>query len=77
MNNDRRKRIGAVLGELQVQLEALQGLAEEEREAYDNMPEGLQQSERGEASSAAADALGSAVSDLESAIASLEEAGGV
>ncbi|WLJ71177.1 hypothetical protein [Sphingomonas phage Carli] len=86
MNNARRKDIAAIIARLQaVQSEFesirddLQSVGEAEREAYDNMPESLQQSERGEASSAAADTLENAHSeldaiDLESMISELETA---
>lgn len=72
MNNARRKAItaaAAILEEARSKfeeaLEAFRTVAEEEREAFDNMPESLQSSERGEQSSAAADALEEIVSDLE------------
>lgn len=86
MNNARRKDIAAIVSRLQaVQSEFesirddLQSVAEAEREAFDNMPESLQSSERGEACSAAADALENAHSemealDLESMISELETA---
>ena len=60
MNKDRRDRIAKIkeaLEDLRGQIEDLQS---EEQEAFDNMPESLQQSERGQASEAAAEALQSA-----------------
>lgn len=48
MNSKRRKELASIaeaLAELQVRLESV---IEDEQEAYDNMPEGLQMSERGE-----------------------------
>ena len=62
MNKDRRDRIAKIkeaLEDLRGQIEDLQT---EEQEAFDNMPESLQQSERGQASEAAADALHGALS---------------
>ena len=60
-------------------LEQISDLADEQREAFDNMPENLQSSERGQAAEARADrleeikeAIESALSDLESAISDME-----
>lgn len=74
MNKDRRDRIAKIkeaLEDLRGQIEDLQL---EEREAFDNMPESLQQSERGQASEAAADALQSAYDAADEAITNLETA---
>ena len=74
MNNKRRKAIEIIstkLGELKEEVETLHG---EEEETYDNMPEGLQGSERGEISQSAIDSLYDAADSLDSAIASLEGA---
>lgn len=55
MNKDRRKKIDAAIGEVlalvdkvREQGDALKALADEEREYYDNMPENMQSSERGD-----------------------------
>ena len=74
MNKDRRDRIAKIkeaLEDLRGQIENLQS---EEQEAFDNMPESLQQSERGQASEAAADALQSAYDAADEAITNLETA---
>ena len=74
MNKDRRDRIAKIkeaLEDLRGQIEDLQS---EEREAFDNMPEILQQSERGQASESAADALQSAYDAADEAITNLETA---
>lgn len=49
-------------------LSYLQTCAAEEREYYDNMPESIQQSERGEVAGAAADNLEAAVNYLDEII---------
>jgi len=54
MNNERRKEIDRIISELQGLLSNIDDVLSEEQDAYDNMPEGLQQSERGEAGSAVA-----------------------
>lgn len=74
MNKDRRDRIAKIkeaLEDLRGQIEDLQS---EEQEAFDNMPESLQQSDRGQASEAAADALQSTYDAADEAITALETA---
>ena len=82
MNNDRRSRIEKVreiVNRTRVELEQLRdgeadNLHTEEREAFESLAEGFQQSERGQASEAAADALESAYDAIDYAVTSLEEA---
>lgn len=68
MNNARRKIIAEALELVERASNLLEPVRDEEQEAYDNMPEGLQQGERGQQCEAAADALDSAVSSLEEVI---------
>ena len=49
MNKERRKRIEEVRQTLAELREELAEIHDEEQEAYDNLPEGLQEGERGEA----------------------------
>ena len=62
MNNDRRNRIALLISEMDDITARIEALQEEEQEAYDAMPEGLQSSERGEQAYGAADALSNAAS---------------
>ena len=74
MNNTRRKEIQDVLNELadlRSQIDTLHG---EEQEAYDNMPESLQQSERGQAAENAASELENALSAFDEIASSLNAA---
>ena len=64
MNNKRRKEIKNVISKIE---ELVQQILDEEEEAFDNMPESLQESERGEASQNAQDCLSDAVDALEEA----------
>lgn len=67
MNKARKQHIEAVInriGELQAELE---GIRDEEQNAYDNMPESIQESERGEK-------MCQNIDDLEYAFSALEEA---
>lgn len=57
MNNVRRKQLQEIQDELRGIYERLDILCEEEQEAYDNMPESLQGSERGERAQDAIDAI--------------------
>lgn len=73
MNRDRRKRLDEVRNRIEIAkddltqaLEDLGSIRDEEQEAFDNLSEGLQQTDQGQRTEAAADALGSAHSDLES-----------
>lgn len=73
MNKAGRAHIAAQLTLIEAAKEELEGAASEEREKYDNMPESLQNGDRGQAMSNNADALDAAVSSLEDAINSLGE----
>lgn len=57
MNDARRKVIGEAVAALNTALALIEQCAEEEREYYDNMPENMQNGEKGEAASNAAGAL--------------------
>ena len=76
MNNTRRKRIDAVIAKLDEPSEELEALKEEEEEAYDNLPESLQESERGEVMQEAIDNLDEAVNNIADTIEYLQEAVG-
>ena len=65
MNNSRRKRIDALIERIDDLMSDLDLIREEEQEAYDNLPESIQDSERGETMYNAIDNLESAASYLE------------
>lgn len=82
MNKARRKRIASVIHTLENIIDydliesakdELEDILYEEEDAYDNMPENLQYSMRGEESSDAIDSLQEAVDVLEEAIDTLNE----
>ena len=80
MNKERRKRIAEAVEQLaaaMVYLENARGLLEEVKEdeeaAFDNLPEGLQESERGEAMQEACDTLEEAVDAAQEAFDNLED----
>ncbi len=74
MNKDRRKRLADLQEKLDALLSDLQEVAEEEREYFDNMPESIQQGERGDAADEAAGALEDAAGELENLIGTLQGA---
>ena len=53
MNNDRRNRIRKLISQLEDIQNEIENILSDEQEAFDNMPEGFQESERGEKMQAA------------------------
>lgn len=72
MNAERRKQITEAVGKLQDAMSIIESVKDDEQDAYDNMPEGLQQGEKGEQASNALDSLDNALSEMESAKDNLE-----
>lgn len=72
MNQDRRKEIADALAKLMEAISIIETAKDEEQEYFDNMPENLQQGERGQAAESAAEALSEAYDSMESARESLE-----
>ena len=78
MNNARRKAITeamdkalTVIGTLEETKSDLESLRDEEQDAFDNMRESLQQSERGQASETAISELDEVITKLEEVIAAI------
>jgi prefoldin subunit 5 len=74
MNKQRRTRIekiAASLAELQSDIELVR---DDEWEAFDNLPEGLQESERGDRMQEVIDCLEEAISNIDEAIENLNTA---
>ena len=65
MNKARRKKLGEIIDQLENLREDLDSVACEERDAYDNLPESLQESDRGCAMEEAADELDDICSEME------------
>ena len=76
MNKDRRKRIDEIHAGLEQWVSMLEDLESEEQDAFDSMPEGLQDSERGQVAQSAIDSLVDARDSLVSALDALEAAKG-
>ena len=74
MNKARRRTLNDAISRLQEVEGILEVTKDEEQEAYDNLPPGLQDGERGDAAQAAISAMEEAISSIQSAIAELENA---
>lgn len=72
MNKERRNKVRAAVEMLKVASEQLEKIKDDEEFAFDNMPENLQYSQRGEDSQEAIDSLEEAIDGLEEVIDSLE-----
>ncbi|WP_133125535.1 hypothetical protein [Pseudomonas amygdali] len=84
MNNKRRKRIAEICAQIETlkaqlenahslkdEIEELQG---EEQESFDNLPESLQQGDKGQAMEQAIEALGEAADELEGGLSAAIDA---
>jgi hypothetical protein len=72
MNKDRRTRIRALITQLESINSEIADILSEEQDAFDNMPEGLQEGERGDKAQEAISNLEAA--SLDDVISSLESA---
>ena len=73
MNRDRRKRLEEIVEKLQELRCDLEEVMNEEQDAFDNLPENFQNSERGECAQAKIDTICDALDDLDIATNNLEE----
>lgn len=73
MNAEGRKKLEQIKSELEGLKDRLNDMAEDEQSKFDNMSEGLQGSEKGQAIEQAASDLSEAHDSVESAIEKIEE----
>lgn len=73
MNKQRRKWLEDIIGKLEEQKDELYNLQQEEQEAYDNMPESLQESDRGQEIYETSTCLEDEFDSLENVIQNLQE----
>jgi flagellar biosynthesis chaperone FliJ len=73
MNRERRKELAAVMVKLDEVINLLQQISEDEQNAFDNLPEGIQESERGEQMQSYADTISDIASTLEDQSLELDE----
>lgn len=74
MNAERRKQIDTIMSILENMRNNIESVRDSEEVAYDNLPESLQNSDKGEKSQAAMTAMDSAAMDIDNAIDNLLEA---
>lgn len=74
MNVLRRKRLARISDQLEILKAELEDLLQDEEEARDNIPEGLQESPIYEKADKACDDLRAVIDSLEEALSSIEEA---
>lgn len=74
MNNARRKQLAEIAEQLQELRDRIEQLQGEEQDGFDNLPESLQQGERGQAMEQAAEQMETAMDSLDEALGALEEA---
>jgi len=72
MNKQNRKELERAIYLISEGMEIITSIKEAEEEKYDNLPEGIQESERGEQFQENIDELDTAASDLESTIETIE-----
>ncbi len=65
MNAERRKEITAIGESLEALKDRLETVASEEQDAFDNLPESIQDSDKGERMSEAAESLSLLAGDIE------------
>ena len=73
MNAQGRKEIAKYIASLEEIKDKLDSMMDEEQDKFDNMPEGLQESERGEAMQEAIEQLEAACDNLDEVISALQE----
>ena len=73
MNKSRRKNLATIIETLEAMKSSLEDVRDEEESAFDNLPESIQESERGETMQEIVDVLYDACDSLEETIDSLNE----
>lgn len=73
MNQTRRNKIREIQDDLRIISERIEELRDEESAAYENMPESLQESEKGETAMRAVDILEQAIGEVDDSISTLED----
>ena len=76
MNNQRRKEIKSILGQLEYLKGEIERICNDEEDYHDNIPDNLQDSDRAMSSEEAIDSLNEATENLENSIDALENAMG-
>lgn len=72
MNNSRRKEISKAISMMEQAVAILAGVREEEEMAFENLPEGIQMSERGDAMQEWIDQLTESEDELQNVVDNLQ-----
>lgn len=73
MNKNRRERLERIASEMDELRSQLESLRDEEQDAFDNTPDSLRESDKGQETEAGLDTLNNAVDELESLADALRE----
>lgn len=73
MNKARRTRLSDTLAKISEALFDLEAIRDEEQDAFDNMPESIQQGEKGEKMGEGLDSLSDSLDRMNEALSDLEE----
>lgn len=74
MNNQRRKELDVVINMLNDAKSKLESVIDDEQCAFDNLPEGLQASDRGGQMACSIDNMNDALDNIDDVISCIEEA---
>ncbi|MEM1046506.1 MAG: hypothetical protein AAGL24_10155 [Pseudomonadota bacterium] len=74
MNKARRKAIDAIVARIDELKADVEIIRDEEQDYFDNMPEGIQDGEKGEVAQSAIDSLDDAVNTIDDIVESLNSA---
>lgn len=74
MNKNRRKQIAEAIQKIEEAKTLLEIARDEEQDAFDNMPEGIQSSGRGETMEAAITSMDEAIDEIDNIVESLQVA---
>lgn len=73
MNKDRRKQLIEAIAKLEEAKTLIEIARDEEQDAFDNLPEGLQCGERGQKMEEAISRMGDVIDDIETSVDALNE----
>lgn len=74
MNNEKRKKLYTIIDDMRKLQGRIESIMDDEQDCFDNLPEGLQQSVRGQQMEEAVDNLSLAIDSIDEVILSIEEA---
>lgn len=74
MNANRRKQLAEAIAKIEEARTLIEIVRDEEQDAFENMPEGLQSSERGEKMETAVSRMEDSLSELDCIVEALNEA---